>query len=61
MCYRCDQNNNQNEDPVLCISKRSFLKLSAASAVSLGIFRAGIANAGESVPVKTTHTIPLQP
>lgn len=61
MCYRCEQNNRQNESPGLCISKRSFLKLSAASAVSLGIFRAGIANATENVPVKTTHTIPPKP
>ena len=61
MCYRCDQNNNQNEDPVLCISKRSFLKLSAASAVSLGILRGGIASADENSLVKTPRPISPKP
>ena len=61
MCYRCEQNNNQNEGSSLCISKRSFLKLSAASAISLGIFRAGIANAGENIPVQTPRKIPPKP
>ena len=61
MCYRCEQNNNQNEGTSLCISKRSFLKLSAASAISLGISRTGIANTGENIPVEAYRRIPPKP
>lgn len=61
MCYRCEQNNHQNEGASLCISKRSFLKLSAALAVSLGISRTGIANTGENMPVETLRKIPPKP
>ena len=61
MCYRCEQNNNQNEDSSLCISKRSFLKLSAASALGLGIMHSGIVMADENISVKTSRAIPPKP
>lgn len=61
MCYQCEQNNNQNEESSLCISKRSFLKLSAASALSLGMIRTGIANTSENIPVETPRKILPKP
>ena len=63
MCYRCEQNNknNQNENSSLCISKRSFLKLSAASALGLGMVSTGIAKAGENISAETDHAIPPKP
>lgn len=56
MCYRRELNDNQNESAGLCISKQSFLKLFAASAVSVGMYRSGIANTDEDMPVETLRS-----
>ncbi|MDP1559388.1 MAG: carbonic anhydrase [Nitrosomonas sp.] len=61
MCYRCEQNDKQTGNAGLCISKRSFLKLSVASAAGLGMVRAGIAGAGKNKPVETKRALPPKP
>ena len=61
MCYQCEQNDKQNDSSALCISKRSFLKLSAASAVGLSMASAGIAKADKHRPVGTVREIPPKP
>ena len=61
MCHRCEKNNNQAEDCNLNVSKRSFLKLSAATALSLGMIRAGIANARASKSADTSPAPPPKP
>lgn len=61
MCHRCEQNNNQAEDYNLNVSKRSFLKLSATTALGLGMIRAGIANARESKSANTSGALSPKP
>ncbi len=62
MCYRCEQkNNNQTEDWNLNVSKRSFLKLFAATALGLGMIRAEIANASASKSANTSRALPPKP
>jgi len=63
MCHRCEQDNNndQNENSNVCNSKRSFLKLTAASALSFGMISAGIAKTNKSNPVEPYYTIPPKP
>lgn len=58
MCYQCEQSNSRSKSPNsnLCSSKRSFLRLAVASAVSLGMLRAGMLSADESTPVQTPGT-----
>jgi carbonic anhydrase len=52
MCHH-EQNNNQSENDI-CLSKRSFLKLSALSAVSLGMLGGKVASASGNAPDTTT-------
>jgi len=61
MCHRCEKNNNQAEDCNLNVSKRSFLKLSAATALSLGMTHAGIANARASKSANTSGALSPKP
>jgi len=57
MCYRCEQkNNNQTEDCNLNVSK-----LSAVTALGLGMIRIGIANVDESKAANTSRAIPPEP
>lgn len=54
MCYQCEQSSSRGENPNsdLCRGKRSFLRLAMASAVSLGVLRAGMLSAGENTPAQ---------
>ena len=57
MCYRCDQKIDQ-QDLSQNPSKRSFLKLTAVSAIGLGLAGAGIATAQGKQSAKTSSKIP---
>ena len=58
MCYRCDQKNLDQQDLSQNPSKRSFLKLTAVSAIGLGLAGAGIATAQGKQSAKTSSKIP---
>ena len=58
MCYRCDQKNLDQQDLSQNPSKRSFLKLAAVSAISLGLTGASIATAQGKQSAKTHSKIP---
>jgi len=53
MCHICDQRNNDQQNSRQDLSKRSFLKLTAASAIGLGFVGSGIATAQENKAAKT--------
>ncbi len=61
MCYRCDQKNLDQQDLSQNPSKRSFLKLAAVSAISLGLTGASIATAQGKQSAKTHSKIPPKP
>ena len=58
MCYRCDQKNLDQQNLSQNPSKRSFLKLTAVSAIGLGLAGAGIATAQGKQSAKTSSKIP---
>src|SRR3990167_4841483 len=60
-CHRCEQDNknDQKENSDVCTSKRSFLKLTAASALSFGMMSAGIAKTNKNNPAEAS--IPPKP
>ena len=61
MCHRCDQKNNAQQNPKQDPSKRSFLKLTAASAIGLGFAGLGIARAQEKKAAETYAKVPPKP
>jgi len=56
MCYRCEQPDELNQDSGICSSRRSFVKLSAASALSLGMAYAG-APMGNSIAAEPSRAV----
>lgn len=61
MCHRCDQKNNAQQNSKQDPSKRSFLKLTAASAIGLGFAGLGIATAQEKKAAETYAKVPPKP
>ena len=57
MCYRCEQPGDLSQDSGIRSNRRSFIKLSAVSALSLGMAYAGIAPKGESIAAEQSRAV----
>ncbi|QOJ24049.1 MAG: carbonic anhydrase [Gammaproteobacteria bacterium] len=62
MCYRCElKENDEHQDAAINHGKRAFIKLSALSALSLGMVQGGIAAMGESFAAEPARPMPPKP